>query len=581
MKVNRGREALYPILLNRRQYMTGTTAVYAAKELRWFLERMTGCVYTIKNDEGEAGMRLNLDTNMPEDAFRIFVKDDIFLITGGKRGVIYGVYELLERLGCRFFTKDCEKIPVTEELTIPDMDFSDVPKFEYRDHSYTDVIQSLRFAVRCRLNGNSHKIPEKMGGSKVYAWFVHSFEHMLPTAEFGETHPEYYALVDGKRVTIDGGRTQLCLTNPDVLKIATERVRKRLRERPDAKIISVSQNDWLGNCQCEACHKVDAEEGSPSGTLLRFVNKIAENLEEEFPDVLFDTLAYQYTRPAPKITRNRKNVCVRLCSIECCFAHPYDVCTDHSRAPLRADGTPSRFIDDLRDWGGICDRMYIWDYVTCFAHYPMPYPNWRVLQPNLKLLAANNVKGVFEQGCYCSRGSTDFNELRLYLISKLLWNPDCDIEKHRREFMEYYYGAAGKPLMKYLDLLCDTAEKTGEHIHYDDNPTAEYLNEENLTKYEALFDEAASLVSGDAIRLMRVEKARLSLRWVRMKRKAMLNKEIDVEEFEAFTADWRAHGLSRIDEWYNLESTHRAFLDDRWRARGYFQHWTGEEPEVL
>ena len=92
---------------------------------------------------------------------------------------------------------------------------------------------------------------------------------------------------------------------------------------------------------------------------------------------------------------------------------------------------------------------------------------------------------------------------------------------------------------------------------------------------------AAKAVSGDALRLWRVEKARLSIRWVRLKRASMLRGEYDPEKINAFFADWRAFGLSRIDEWCNLETTHRAFLDGIWRGVEYFDHWTGEEPEIF
>lgn len=88
--------------------------------------------------------------------------------------------------------------------------------------------------------------------------------------------------------------------------------------------------------------------------------------------MIVDTLAYQYTRPATSHLRPRHNVCVRLCSIEACFAHSFEDCDDKSRWVKRPDGTTSNFIHDLEDWGKVCDRMYIWDYTTCFAHYPAP-----------------------------------------------------------------------------------------------------------------------------------------------------------------------------------------------------------------
>ncbi len=564
-------------------------SLFAAKELRFYLGRMTTAVFEIAPCDGGDGIYVgkaaSLDTDdLGEDGFAIETDDHRIRLSGGKRGVIYAAYELLERLGCRFFTPSCEKVPVITSLEIPHISLRQKPIVEYREHNYADVRQSMRFAVKCRLNGCHHPIPERMGGYMPYVsgWFVHTFENMVSVKEYGQTHPEYFALRDGKRLVRDGGRTQLCLTNPDVLKLCIASARQALIEHPDARIISISQNDWRdGNCECPNCRRVDEEEGSSSGSLLRFVNAVAEALEPEFPDVIFDTLAYHYSRPAPRLTRNRKNVCVRLCSIECCFSHPFETCDDEKRSVRHPDGSVTRFIDDLRNWGKICDRMYIWDYTTCFAHYPTPHPNWRVLQPNIQAMVKNNVRGIFEQANGASRGGVDFNELRVYLISKLLWDPYCDLAKHRREFMEFYYGAAAPALNEYLDLLCDVCEREDIHVGFNDNPVGAFLREDLLDQYDALFDRAHAAVLGDPLRLWRVEKARLSIRWVRIKRATMLRGEYDPVEIERFTADWRAYGLSRIDEWTNFESTHRALLDGKWRAVEYLDHWTGEEPEVL
>src|ERR1019366_5650033 len=109
--------------------------------------------------------------------------------------------------------------------------------------------------------------------------------------------------------------TQLCLSNPEVLAIALAKVRDWLRADPEVSIVSVSQNDWENPCQCPACRAVDEEEGNFSGSLIRFVNRIAEAIEPEHPHVAIDTLAYLYTRKAPRRVRPRHNVIVRLCSI--------------------------------------------------------------------------------------------------------------------------------------------------------------------------------------------------------------------------------------------------------------------------
>lgn len=562
---------------------------YAASELRNYLESITSISIPMETIEGNiistpvitvgkasekigvAGEKLGVDD------FRIQSAENGLAITGGKRGVIYGVYELLEKLGCRFFTPKCEKIPSIPDLELPQINETQKPVFEYRYHNYIDFMGYPRFAVKNRINGPI-PIKEKFGGNMSYVWFVHSFQHILDPEEWFDTHPEYFSMVNGKRIK---ERTQLCLTNPDVVAIAIEKVKAALREHPECRLISVSQNDWSNNCTCPECRKIDEAEGSNAGSLIRFVNQVAEAVEPEFPDVIIDTLAYNYGRPAPRHIRPRKNVCVRLCSIEACFAHPFDKCDDISRQVKRPDGTTSDFIHDLEDWAKVCDRMYIWDYTTCFAHYPAPFPNWNVLKPNMQAFARNHVKGVFEQGCGARGGSVDLNELRAYLIGKLLWNPDCDLDRHKTEFIEFYYGKAAPYIEEYIKTLTNKVEKDNIHVGFNDQTDKEYLTDEMLDIYDGIFDQAEKAVLGDPVRSMRIARARLGIRWVRIKNNAMLKGIKDPSEINRFFQDWRAHGLTRIDEWVSTETTHRALIDGKWRGTEYYKNWFEEGGEEL
>ncbi|MBP3294847.1 MAG: DUF4838 domain-containing protein [Clostridia bacterium] len=560
-------------------------AVYAAGELRYYLALMCGKPCPIESDMAEDAVVLEpvCCPELGEDGFRLIPEERAVRIQGGKRGIIYGAYELLEMLGCRFFTPECEKVPVLSDYPalVLDEPIVQVPVLEYREHNYTDLRRSLRFAVKSRVNGAHHIIPEKLGGYLSYAWYVHTFERLVPPKIYGESHPEYYAmLADGTRPHTSE-RFQLCLTNPEVLEIAIESVRQALKANPKAKIISISQNDWLGNCQCEHCLAIDREEGSPAGTLLRFVNAIAERLEPEFPDVIFDTLAYNYTRPAPSITRPRHNVCVRLCSIEACFAHSFETCDDERRWVSRPDGSRGSFIGDLEAWGKVSDRVYIWDYTTCFAHYPTPHPNWHVLGPNMKAFIKNHVRGVFEQANGAYGGGVDMNELRAYVISKLLWNAEADVAAIIEDFTDYYYGAAGVYIREYIETLCGKAERDNIHVGFNDNPVSELFSEEMLDAYDAILAKAEQAVAGDALRCRRVQKVRLSIRWVRIKRAGMLRHEHDAEAINAFFTDWQSFGLTRIDEWVSPQSTLRALLDDKWRGTEYLEHWSGEGGEIL
>ena len=578
--IARGGNALYKIILPAD---ASDTQNYAASELRYYLGLITAASFEITTGSQAPALYIGdrPDTSLGEDGLTVETDHTGLHINGGKRGIIYGVYEFLEQAGCRFFTALCEKIPAKPDFTLPELDVRQIPNLEYREHNYSDLTKHTRFAVKSRLNGAHHRIKQKHGGNLSYAWYVHSFERMVPPEIYYDEHPEYYALSDGERRHLYQ-RFQLCLTNPGVLEVSIESVRAALKANPQAKIISISQNDWHGNCECDSCLATDREEGSPAGTLLRFVNAIAERLEPEYPDILFDTLAYNYTRPAPSLTRPRHNVCVRLCSIESCFAHPFESCNDEKRAVMRPDGTVSSFISDLEDWGKICGRMYIWDYTTCFSHYPTPHPNWNVLGPNMRAFVKNNVKGVFEQACGASGGSTDLNELRAYVISKLLWDCDTDIGTHIAEFTDYYYGAAGLYIRQYIKTLTDKVESDNIHVGFNDQPLHAFLSEEMLDAYDAIFDRAEEAVrSSDPLPLYRVKKARLSIRWVRLKRKAMLQNIRNADEIGAFFTDWQAYGLTRIDEWVSPQTTCRALLENKWRGTEYYGHWSDEGGEEL
>lgn len=559
-------------------------AGYAASELRYYLSLMCAKPCPIVSDATEDTVILEqtVSGDLGEDGFRLIPEESAVRIQGGKRGIIYGAYELLEMLGCRFFTPECEKVPTVPEVLFSlEKEIAQKPVLEYREHNYIDLRRSPRFAVKRRVNGAHHAIPEKLGGFLSYAWFVHSFESMVPPSKYGAEHPEFYAmLADGSRPQTPE-RFQLCLTNPELLEVAVDSVRQALKANPRARIISISQNDWLGNCQCEKCLAADREEGSPAGTLLRFVNAIAERLEPEFPDVVFDTLAYNYTRPASKLTEPRHNVCVRLCSIEACFSHSFETCDDERRWVSRPDGSRGSFIGDLEAWGKVSKRVYIWDYTTCFAHYPTPHPNWHVLQPNMKAFVRNNVRGVFEQANGAQGGGVDMNELRAYLISKLLWDADTDLEKHMKEFTDYYYGAAGVYIREYIETLCRKAEVDNIHVGFNDNPVSDLFAEDMLDQYDAILAKAEQAVAGDALRCRRVQKVRLSVRWVRIKRAGMLRHEHNAEEINSFFTDWNSFGLTRIDEWVSPQSTLRALLDDKWRGTEYLEHWSGEGGEIL
>ena len=424
---------------------------------------------------------------------------DIVIYGGSERGTLYGVMSFLENeLGCRWYTPSVTVAPQKEEFTFERLNHTEKPGVRVRNDFYFEAFDPI-WAARNKMNGtlSFDTIHPQPGGTENY-WSVHTFYRFMPPEEFYNDHPEYYSLIDGKRVY---DRAQLCLTNPDVLKIVTERLKKTIRENPDYLIYSVSQNDWRNPCQCEKCQAIVQKEGSESGPTIWFVNQVAEAVEKEFPDKFVGTLAYQYTRTPPANIKPRKNVVVRLCSIECCFSHDFQTCPENQS-----------FLNDLKEWAAISPQLYIWDYVVNFSHYIMPYPNFKVLQPNIKTLRDNKAIGIMEQAAYQSRGG-EFAELRAYLISKLLWNPECEVQKVINDFMYGYYGRAGQYVREYFDYLQNRVTPE-THIHLGLSPDDVLFSGSFVSDAERIFHNAEKVADNTEI-LHRVEMAELPVLYLK------------------------------------------------------------------
>ena len=527
---------------------------YAAEELQRYLERISGAKLPILTDTGPLASReillgdnahlrtlkQKIDFNkLGPDGFVLRTEGGKLVIAGGRpRGTLYGVYALLEdKLGVRWFTPEVEVVPKLDRVQLPALNETQIPALEYREVFWTEMMRDADFAARHRLNGNHYRLTEKHGGrAAVYFPFVHSFDALVPRDLYRE-HPDYFPLIGGKR---KDGYVQRCLANPDVLRIATDRVRQWLKEHPEATIISVSQNDTFNFCQCDQCKALDDAEGSPAASVLRFVNAIAENVERDYPNVRIDTLAYQYTRKPPKTLRPRPNVIVRLCSIECCFAHPLETCP----APEN-----HRFRDDILAWQPVAPLLYVWDYTPNFANYQQPFPNFDALQPNVQFFVRHGVKGLFEQGNYSAGGNGEMGPLRAYLLAKLLWNPNTDVRKHIAEFTDAYFGrdsGAAAKILEYLELLRQQVAGRNVHAHIFDPPTAPYLSGDFLERAEQLLDQAERLADNDSRRL-RVAVARLPVWYVKLATNRVSG-DARTELLRRFLAIARQAGISNISE---------------------------------
>ena len=490
---------------------------WAAEELQHWLEEVGGVVLPIQPDTEPLGAHeivvgynrhaeqfLGTGIEAPEaidESFRYQNVGPSIVIWGGRqRGTMYGVHTFLEReMGCRWYSCRASAVPQRERYAFTYVRHGESPGLRVRNVYYHDAFDPI-WAARQKINGALGG-RDQPGGVEFY-WGVHTFYRLVPPSEYFDEHPEYFSLINGARTATNA---QLCLTNPDVLAIAVENLRKVMRAQPGALIYSVSHMDWAGHCECEACQVLVDREGSQAGPLLWFVNQVAEQIEEEFPDKFIGTLAYGATQKPCKTLRPRHNVVIRLCSTGC-RCHSFQGCSNPYTDGSNMLEEP--FYARLQSWAEVAPHLYIWDYIVNFANYLAPFPNFYVLQPNIQAFRDNKAIGVMEQAAGQGPG-TEFQELRAYVLAKLLWNPDCDVDELIDEFMVGFYGRSGPFVRRYFDLLHGRV-KENTHMPVDVKHSDVLFDGDFLPRAEVLFDQAEAVADSEEV-LLRVQTARLGI----------------------------------------------------------------------
>lgn len=537
---------------------------WAARELQHWLMQISGAYFPVQfMDQPHTGPQIILGYNdsvrkVPgvsapaynDESYRYFNSGSDIIIYGGKqRGTMFGVMSFLENeFGCRWYTPSVTIAPKRNSITFSSFNHSESPGIEVRNDFYYEAFDPV-WAARNKMNGRMW-YKEQPGGVESY-WNGHTFFVLVPPSEFYKDHPEYYSLIDGKRIYeyIPEGKTkpqetQLCLSNPDVLKITIENLKKHMRESPEYKIYCVSQNDGVGSretCKCDKCQKIVKEEGSESGIVIWFVNQVAKAVEKEFPDKLIGTFAYQFSITPPKNIRPGKNVAVRFCPYGACSSHDFKSCPENKK-----------FFEDLKGWSKITRHLFIWDYVVNFHYYIQPFPNFDVLQSNIKTFQEYNAEGIMEQAVFEGRGG-EFSELKCYLISRLLWNPDCNTEDVINDFMYGYYGRAGKYIRQYFDFL--KSKLTPEiHIRNRMRPDDPFFSDELIQTSDQIFKNAEKVADNDEI-LSRVEMTSLPVLYLKCKRMPVQSRNDGT--YEKFISIAKRENITNWGIKENFESLHK------------------------
>jgi len=533
----------------------------AAEELQQWLLQITGATLPIEKETRKTraysdiisiGRTRSLQksgftearADLEDEGYGIAVKGEKLYLWGGlTRGVINSVFALLEEdLGCRWYTDEDFSIPYLKTLKFAPVSRTYTPALRLRDPLWY-VAKDADWSLRNRTNAPWAEVPEEWGGRVDYdGMFVHTFHKLLPPEEYFEEHPEYYEIDStGKR-----NSHQLCTMHPEVVRLVKEKVRSILEENPNTEIISVSKTDGSGQyCHCDRCKAIDDAEDSHMASLMNLVNAVAEDIEKDYPDVLISTLAYLETVDVPRTIKPRKNVCIRLCNDYVgSWRRPFEPAEVCDFAPL------------LKNWSEVCERMYIWDYVTNFSHYLAPMPNMDVIADNIRFFVKYNAEGVMPQASYQSRG-TEREWMRSWVTAKLLWDSSLDVFELMNDFIFGHYGKAAPAIAEYNLLLREQKEKymvklseTWLMEHYNgirygmDHP---FLSADFLARSTEIYDRAEALAENEQV-LNRVLQDRLPVMYVKLMRGPEFVGEEYGKVLEQFEITARKTGVTHLRE---------------------------------
>lgn len=502
---------------------------YAAEELQSWIEAATGSRLLIVSDDSAQARNVFIGDSpalrssklafvlqqdyAPEELRFVIQADNIAIVGGRPRGVLYGVYQFLEDVvGIRFLTKDHTHVPRltsadertdanTSRSFVRELDFSYRPPLEFRLAYYSEALYEPYLAARLRLNGKTPgmmsildaKDVERVGGHARGGLIIHSINGWLDQS-FNE-HPEYYALWEGKR-----NPANACMTDSEVRRIVTAKVLGRAGYWPQGHVIHVAQEDTNVTCQCESCRALMERHGNQAGQasaqFLDFVNHVAKAVGKVRPDVKVGTLAYGPTREPPENMRAEPNVRVQYATYHACLRHGF------GRAYCPNNLVVTR---QMREWAEICDDVVYWHYMVNFRDFLLPPVNIEGLESQIRTMVANNGKSIFFQGPGGGR-NVPFADLMIYVLGRLAWNPELNDTEVINEFLELHYGPGAKPIREFLALVAKASRNAPKHENCNAPMDAYGLTEELGRQGIELFKEATRLAETAAER-ERIEKA--------------------------------------------------------------------------
>ncbi len=485
---------------------------------------------------------------------------DNLILTGGRPiGGYYAVRRMLQQMGFWELAPGVSIHPETKDLRINITDERFEPSFKGRMiydsvPSWLNKIKADQrdwdtwhlWCLRSFQNGRQENYPSLYVGDlyNFCAWpQYHNLSLYVNPDKYFDSHPEYFTMNEnGKRCKPRSlwEHGSLCVSNPDVRRITIESLREMIRknrkEKPSEQwshIFDISILDGTQYiCKCPECKAISDEEGSESGLFLRYINYVAEQIAQEYPDVIIRTFVYGCLAEPPKITRPAKNV---LC--QTCDDYPNSDCF----RPLESKYNTVRK-KSFDSWAAIASRMMVWDYWNMgggFFNPPRAETLTDAIAPDFRYFKSRNVEALFLEAERDKVAPQNFIDLNYFLACQLMLRCDENPEPLIRLFLKGFYGPGETEVAAFLDeLRKGVAEHPGRQCNMYVGRWS-FMTPQFATKhYKALKKAAERCPEGSEYR-KRVQYEMIPLIWSSLK---------NWQEFEAAFAEVGFNRRQLLDE---------------------------------
>ncbi len=371
----------------------------------------------------------------------------VYMSGATDKGTLYSVYEFLNRsFDYEYYAED--------EIYIGDGTDADWLIFDYE---YKPSI-SNPCVMAGELNKNEELYYRYRFQNYYDTWmrdnddvyYAHTYFKILPKSIYESTHPDFYS-PDGMN---------LCLTrDPMIVDEFVKRCKEVLSIDKEHTYFMLGQEDNFEFCHCASCENRKAELGGfSSAVMMEFTNKVVKELnewlKEEDPtrNVIFVTFAYNDTKTPPvtynESTKNYEPIDDSLIAEDnLSVQFVINMCDYY--APYTAN---KNIVNALEGWSALSKNLTIWEYSTNFDNYMDCFDNWNSFNKNLDWLSSYGVNYIVEQSAYNTNTSA-FSEMRLYCMSKLMWDSSLNMNELVDNFMFYYYQDAYEDVKNYFEAI--------------------------------------------------------------------------------------------------------------------------------